>query len=39
MGAVIETLGDIFACIIDMVFARKSDKRGRRKGEHHGHKN
>ena len=39
MGAVIETLGDVFACIIDMVFARKSDKRGRRKGEHHGYKN
>ena len=39
MGAVIETLGDIFACIIDMIFARKSDKRGRGKEGRHGHEN
>lgn len=32
MGAVIETLGDIFVCVIDMIFARKSDRREHRRG-------
>ena len=39
MGAVIETWGDIFAGIIDMIFARESDKCGRRKEGRHGHEN